>query len=64
MRELVLRIGLGIETRPHLQSGLREIIPGDQSDDTEVVFPGKYLEASVRMELERPEGPISRGGLK
>ena len=33
-------------------------------DHIDVVFPDKVLEASVRMELKKPEGPISRGDLK
>ena len=36
----------------------------DDSDYIDVVFPDKVLEASVRRELEKPEGSISRGDLK
>ena len=35
-----------------------------QTDDMWMAFPDKVLEASVRMELEKPEGPILRGDLK
>ena len=34
------------------------------ADDLEVVFPDRHLEAAVRGELKKPEGPITRGDLK
>ena len=34
------------------------------ADDIEVVFPDKNLEAVIRENLEKPEGPITRGDLK
>ena len=34
------------------------------ADEIEVVFPDKDLEAAVREELEKPEGPLTRGNLK
>ena len=33
------------------------------SDDVEVVFPDNNLEAAIREQLEKPEGPITRGDL-
>ena len=34
------------------------------ADEIEVIFPDKNLEAAVREELEKPEGPLTRGNLK
>ena len=34
------------------------------ADDLEVVFPDRHLEAAVRGELKKPEGPITQGDLR
>ena len=58
---LVRRSGLLARRVRELAQQVREL---DLGDEIEVVFPDKDLEAAVREELEKPDGPLTRGHLK
>ena len=60
-RSLARRSGFMARRVRELAQKAREL---KLADEIEVVFPDKDLEAAVREELEKPDGPLTRGHLK